>query len=87
MTTVGYGDLYPTTLEGRLIAATLMLSGIALLGVVTVSIAAWFVERLQHTSPAEARDEADLQLVLAELAQVRARLDELTERRGDGPAG
>ncbi|NUR92572.1 MAG: two pore domain potassium channel family protein [Nonomuraea sp.] len=79
MTTVGYGDLYPTTLEGRLIAATLMLSGIALLGVVTASIAAWFVERFQQTSAAETRSEADLQRVLAELQQVRARLDELTE--------
>lgn len=85
MTTVGYGDLYPTTLEGRLIAATLMLSGIALLGVVTASIAAWFVERFQQTSAAESRNEADLRLVLAELRKVRARLDELAERRDDGP--
>ncbi|MGW3341716.1 potassium channel family protein [Nonomuraea rubra] len=85
MTTVGYGDLYPTTLEGRLIAATLMLSGIALLGVVTASIAAWFVERFQQSSAAETRTEADLRLVLAELEEVRARLDELAEqRRGDG---
>ncbi|KAB8189758.1 two pore domain potassium channel family protein [Nonomuraea phyllanthi] len=81
MTTVGYGDLYPTTLEGRLIAATLMLSGIALLGVVTASIAAWFVERFQRTSEEENRNQADLQLVLAELEKLRAQLDDLTERR------
>ncbi|GAB1511007.1 ion channel [Actinophytocola sp. KF-1] len=35
ITTVGYGDRYPVTGEGRLVAATLMLGGIALLGVVT----------------------------------------------------
>ncbi|MEV4566156.1 potassium channel family protein [Nonomuraea sp. NPDC049419] len=87
MTTVGYGDLYPTTLEGRLIAATLMLSGIALLGVVTASIAAWFVERFQQTSAAETRNEADLRLVLAELREVRDRLDEITRRQDDDVSG
>ena len=40
ISTVGYGDRYPVTVEGRLVAATLMVAGIALLGVVTASIAA-----------------------------------------------
>lgn len=40
MTTVGYGDHAPTTGLGRVIAVGLMLSGIALLGVVTANIAA-----------------------------------------------
>ena len=39
ISTVGYGDRYPVTVEGRLVAATLMVAGIALLGVVTASIA------------------------------------------------
>jgi voltage-gated potassium channel len=43
MTTVGYGDRFPVTTEGRLLAAGLMLAGIAVLGVVTASIAAWFI--------------------------------------------
>ncbi|TDD44043.1 two pore domain potassium channel family protein [Nonomuraea terrae] len=81
MTTVGYGDLSPTTGQGRLIAAVLMLSGIALLGVVTASIAAWFVERFQESSAAEERGQADLRLVLEELRTVRARLDELQASR------
>ncbi|WP_433432154.1 potassium channel family protein [Nonomuraea sp. CA-141351] len=85
MTTVGYGDLYPTTLEGRLIAATLMLSGIALLGVVTASIAAWFVERFQQTSTAEARNQADLRLVLTELEKLRTRLDEISQHQPGPP--
>lgn len=38
MTTVGYGDHAPTTGLGRVIAVGLMLSGIALLGVVTANI-------------------------------------------------
>ena len=38
MTTVGYGDHYPTTGIGRLAAAALMVGGITLLGVVTATI-------------------------------------------------
>ena len=47
VTTVGYGDRFPTTPLGRLIAVVLMLVGIALLGVITATIATWFVGRLQ----------------------------------------
>jgi voltage-gated potassium channel len=45
MTTVGYGDKVPVTVEGRLIAVGLMISGIALLGVVTATLASWMSER------------------------------------------
>ena len=43
--TVGYGDVYPVTWVGRWVAFCLMLVGISLIGVVTASIAAWFVGR------------------------------------------
>ena len=45
MSTVGYGDTYPTTTEGRLVAAGLMVVGISLLGVVTATVAAWFINQ------------------------------------------
>jgi voltage-gated potassium channel len=38
MTTVGYGDVYPVTPEGRLAASILMVLGIGLFGVVTATI-------------------------------------------------
>ena len=47
ITTVGYGDHYPTTSEGRIIAVCLMILGISLLGVVSATIAAWFVRLMQ----------------------------------------
>jgi voltage-gated potassium channel len=89
ISTVGYGDRYPTTLEGRVVAATLMVTGIALLGVVTASIASWFVENLRRSSE-ESTDEleasseqlsAQMDTVLAELRSISARLDALEHDR------
>ncbi len=42
-TTVGYGDIAPRTHEGRLIAAILMLVGIGTIGMITGSIATYFM--------------------------------------------
>jgi voltage-gated potassium channel len=92
LSTVGYGDRYPVTVEGRLVAATLMVAGIALLGVVTASIAAWFVENLRRaqsevseeveevSSDVEAT-QAQLAVVLAELRTISARLAALERDR------
>ena len=48
VTTVGYGDKFPTTTEGRLLAVLLMLVGISLVGVITASVASWFVKLSQE---------------------------------------
>ncbi|MFD1530749.1 potassium channel family protein, partial [Pseudonocardia aurantiaca] len=56
ISTVGYGDRYPVTIEGRTVAASLMVTGIALLGVVTASIAAWFVETVRRTGAGAAEE-------------------------------
>ena len=45
LATVGYGDVVPVTLEGRLIAVGLMGCGIALLGAVTGSFSSWLMQR------------------------------------------
>ncbi len=92
ISTVGYGDRYPVTIEGRLVAASLMVAGIALLGVVTASLASWFVENLRRSGAAVEREldvvsadvgRAELQLaaVLAELQTISARLDALERDR------
>ena len=48
VTTVGYGDRFPTTSEGRFLAVGLMIMGISLMGVITASVASWFVKMGQN---------------------------------------
>jgi voltage-gated potassium channel len=69
VTTVGYGDMFPVTPAGRGVAAFLMLSGIALFGVLTANIAAFFVEQDQDDDP-----------LMAKVDEVLRRLDQLDER-------
>lgn len=46
VTTVGYGDRYPVTTEGRFIAVGLMIVGVGTVGAVTAAVAAWLVKRV-----------------------------------------
>jgi voltage-gated potassium channel len=52
ITTVGYGDYYPVTLGGRLVAVGLMAAGVALLGTVTALLAQWFIEQVNQAKDA-----------------------------------
>lgn len=61
ITTVGYGDRYPVTSEGRVIAAVLMTVGVGFFGIFTGLVASWFM------APSNARQD--------ELTQMRAQLD------------
>jgi voltage-gated potassium channel len=47
VTTVGYGDRFPVTGEGRVVAVALMLVGIALVGSVTAAVATWFIQLVE----------------------------------------
>ncbi len=56
-TTVGYGDISPTTPAGRAIAAVLMIVGIGLIGSLTSTITALFFQRHENASKRDAKGE------------------------------
>jgi voltage-gated potassium channel len=82
VTSVGYGDKYPTTDGGRAIAVILMLTGIALVGTITAAVAAWLVGSTQRANrkaaeEGEVQAQAERSILLAEIAAVRTALEEL----------
>lgn len=50
LTTVGYGDMYPVTTQGRVIAAALMMVGLVLFGTVTGTLASYVVSKVSGES-------------------------------------
>lgn len=85
ITTVGYGDFYPTTLEGRLVALALMIGGIGLIGFVTGSLATWIVDRISvEERPAE-ETRHEVHVLLAELRELRSEVADLRTELGVRP--
>jgi voltage-gated potassium channel len=74
VTTVGYGDVVPEHLSGRLIGGALMLQGIALLTVITASVTATLIEQARRRRLPEPDDP-----VLAKLEQIESRLRTIEE--------
>ncbi|MFE7740900.1 potassium channel family protein [Nocardia sp. NPDC057455] len=68
VTTVGYGDYAPVTSTGRLVAVGLMVGGIALLGVVTATLASWIIQRVAE------EDEASQSATRAQVAELTAQI-------------
>lgn len=73
ISTVGYGDETPVTPTGRFVAAGLMVGGVALLSVVTASIASWLIDRVQAAEEAsQAATRADVEALVAEVRELKA---------------
>ncbi len=59
VTTVGYGDAYPVTAAGRAVAVVLMLVGIGLIGILTATIASYFVQEKADSEKADLNKRLD----------------------------
>lgn len=84
VTTVGYGDQFPTTTEGRFVGVGLMITGIALLGVVTAALASWFVEKIAEVQASEERTEEEVSDLAAEVRALRQDIAQLRQDQGQG---
>ncbi len=75
MTTVGYGDAFPVTLEGRLVGVAVMLIGVSLIGLVSATLASGFLARIQGQA------DSDTALILKKLEAVEAQLSALAKAK------
>lgn len=74
VTTVGYGDRFPVTHEGRFIAALLMTTGVGLFGTFTAYVASLFMEA-EHK-----REDSDIQTLIYEVRLLRTQVEGLTKK-------
>lgn len=68
ITTAGYGDRYPVTTQGRIVAIITMAAGVGLFGTFTAFVAQWF------TRPKGARQEHQLLEIREALARLEHQL-------------
>ena len=80
ITTVGYGDRYPVTPEGRLIGLALMTAGVGLFAVLAGFIASWFMES-EESGKQDSKDglEEEIRLLREELQGLRVELKQIAE--------
>lgn len=56
MATVGYGDYYPVTVTGRLLAIVLMIGGVAIVGTASATIVSYLNEQTQQARERRSRE-------------------------------
>ena len=85
VTTVGYGDVAPKQLTGRLVGAAVVLEGIAFIAIVTAVITSSFVARATRESEAaRMKDElSDRELMEKRFDELERKLDLIAGGPGD----
>jgi voltage-gated potassium channel len=82
ITSVGYGDIAPVTLIGRLVAIGVMIAGLALLGTVTATLASFFLDRVEDTTKEENDEtQAAIATLTSEITALRAELRAVPGRK------
>lgn len=79
MTTVGYGDKYPVTVEGKLVAMVLMVTGVGLFGVLTGLFARLFIDTELK------KEEFDIEKLAGEIRLLREQVERIERERAPDP--
>lgn len=73
ITTIGYGDHYPVTVGGRVVAVVLVVFGLSFFGTFTAYVASFFLEK------AQLKEESEIHHLIHEVRKLREKIEQLEE--------
>lgn len=81
ITTIGYGDHYPVTAAGRVVAVVLVVFGLSFFGTFTAYVSSFFLEK------AQLKEESEIHRLIHEVRHLREKIEKLetTVRESDCP--
>lgn len=71
ITTIGYGDFFPVTAAGRVVAVMLVVFGLSFFGTFTAYVASYFLEK------AQLKEESEIHRLIHEVRQLREKIEQL----------
>lgn len=86
VTTVGYGDVTPKRITGRLVGGAVMLEGVAFIAILTAVITSTFVARATRITDVghEQQELSDREMIERRFDELEAKLDRLVAEQGPG---
>jgi voltage-gated potassium channel Kch len=86
VTTVGYGDVTPRRITGRLVGGAVMLEGVAFIAILTAVITSTFVARATRITDVghEQQELSDREMIERRFDELEAKLDRLVAEQGPG---
>jgi voltage-gated potassium channel len=74
ITTIGYGDHYPMTVSGRIVAVILVVFGLSFFGTFTAYVASFFLEKTHL------KEESEISRLIHEVRRLREQVENLSAR-------
>ena len=74
ITTIGYGDHYPMSIAGRVVAVVLVVFGLSFFGTFTAYVASFFLEK------AQLKEESEIHRLIQEVRRLRDQVEVLSAR-------
>lgn len=77
---MGYGDFYPESPAGRILAIAVMIIGIGFVAILTANIASYFVEKDKNRENEDQDKKDENQLIIERLDELSKKIDEINRR-------